>query len=181
MFHNIRKYCFIDKFDTDIINNQDKKTVIIFRNYKFNNQKEEIILKLKNYCKKKGIKFLISNDIKLAVKLDLNGVYIPSFNNEKKHLSYSFKRNFIVIGSAHNLKEIREKELQRVHKIVISSLFKKNDNYLGIYKFMNLKKVTNKNIIPLGGIKKDNLKKLKLIGCNCFAGISFYKKKAPKT
>ena len=140
MYHNIRKYCFIDKFDTDIINSQDKKTVIIFRNYKFNNQKEEIILKLKNYCKKKGIKFLISNDIKLAVKLDLNGVYIPSFNNEKKHLSYSFKKNFIVIGSAHNLKEIREKELQRVHKIVISSLFKKNDNYLGIYKFMNLKR-----------------------------------------
>ena len=174
MFHNIRKYCFIDKFDTDIINNQNKKTVIIFRNYKFNNQKEEIILKLKNYCKKKGIKFLISNDIKLAVKLDLNGVYIPSFNKDKKHLSFSYKKNFLIIGSAHNNKEIKIKESQRVKVLFLSSLFKKNKNYLGINKFKLLSKLTNKKIIALGGISSKNLKNLKMLNCFGFAGISYF-------
>ena len=40
----------------------------------------ETNLKLKKYCKKKGYKFFLSNNIKLAIKLDLDGAYIPSFN-----------------------------------------------------------------------------------------------------
>ena len=32
------------------------------------------------FCKKKKIKFFLSNEIKLALKLDLDGVYLPSFN-----------------------------------------------------------------------------------------------------
>ena len=66
---------------------------------------------------------LISNNIKLALKLNLDGAYIPSFNTSKKHLSYSFKKKFLFIGSAHNLKEIRTKETQGIDKIVISSIF----------------------------------------------------------
>ena len=81
--------------------------------------------------KKRGNKFFIANNIKLALKLRLDGAYIPSFNKKLKHLSYSFHPNFIIIGSAHNLKEIRIKELQKVQSIFISSLFKKNKNYLG--------------------------------------------------
>ena len=49
-------------------------------------------------------------------------------NTDIKHLAYSFKKNFVIIGSAHNLKEIRIKEKQNVKKIVLSSLFKKNKN-----------------------------------------------------
>ena len=41
------------------------------------------------------------------------------------HLAYSTFLNFAVVGSAHNLKEIRIKELQKVQNIFISSLFKK--------------------------------------------------------
>ena len=55
---------------------------------------EKLITKIRNYCKKKSIQFLLSNNIKLAIKLNLDGVYIPSFNKDKKHLSYSFKKNF---------------------------------------------------------------------------------------
>ena len=111
----------------------------------------------------------------------MDGAYIPSFNTEIKHLNYSTNKKFFIIGSAHNLREIRRKETQRVNQIVISSLFKKNVNYLGVYRFLYLKKLTNKKIIPLGGISNKNIKKLKLVGSNCFAGISFFeKKKAPK-
>ena len=45
------------------------------------------------------------------------------------HLSYKFKKKFILIGSAHNLKEIRIKEKQKVNEIFLSSLFKKNNNF----------------------------------------------------
>ena len=134
----MRKYYFINKFDTNIIDKQDKLTAIIYRKYS-EKVDEELILKIKKYCKKKSIKFYLSNDIKLAIKLNLDGAYIPSFNKGLNHLAYSYKKKFKIIGSAHNLKEIRTKEVQNVEKIFISSLFKKNENFLG-YLILNKKK-----------------------------------------
>ena len=176
--HNklLNKYYFINKFHQSHIDKQCKETTIIFRNY---HQKidKKLILQLKSYCKKKGNKFLLSNNIRLAINLDLDGVYIPSFNTDKRHLSYSFKKNFIILGSAHNIYEIRVKELQCVNKIFLSSIFKKNKNYLGFNKFKSLSLLSNKPVIALGGISHDNLKKLNLINCHGFAGISFFEQK----
>ena len=58
--------------------------------------------------------------------------------------------------------------------IFLSSIFKKNKNYLGINKFKLLSKLTNNKVIALGGIANKNLKKLKLVKCFGFAGISFF-------
>jgi len=173
--HNyfLRKYYFINKFDTNSINKQDKKTTVIFRNYNLKN-KISIVLDLQKYCKKKGFKFILANDIELAIRLNLDGVYFPSFNKSFDHLSFKLKKNFLIIGSAHNLKELRIKELQKVKIIFISSLFKKNKNYLGINKFKNLISLTNLKIVALGGINKFNRKKLKLINCVGFAGIRYF-------
>ena len=173
--HNkiLNRYYFIKKFDQSHIDKQDKKTIIIFRNY---DQKidKKLILSIKNYCRKKGNKFLISNNIKLAIKLNLDGVYIPSFNKDKKHCSYSFKKNFIILGSVHNIYDMRTKELQKVNTIFLSSIFKKNKNYLGVYKFKLLSLLSKKPLIALGGISTSNLKKLNLTDCVGFAGISFF-------
>ena len=173
--HNkiLNKYYFINKFNESHIDKQDKGAVIIYRNY---DQKidEKLIIKIKNYCKKKGNKFLLSNNIKLAIKLNLDGAYIPSFNKNTKHLSYSLTKKFIILGSAHNINEMNTKELQNVNAIFLSSIFKKNKNFLGIYKFKLLSHLTKRPIIALGGISRNNLKKLNLINCLGFAGISFF-------
>jgi thiamine-phosphate pyrophosphorylase len=173
--HNIilNKYYFINKFDQSHIDKQNKETTIIYRNY---DQKLNpiLILKLKNYCKKKGNKFLLSNNIKLAINLNLDGAYIPSFNKDKRHLSYSYKKNFILLGSAHNLCEIKIKELQNVQSIFLSSLFKKSKNYLGIYKFNLFSALSKTSIVALGGISQKKLKLLNLVRCSGFAGISFF-------
>jgi thiamine-phosphate pyrophosphorylase len=173
--NKIRKYYFINKLDTNNIDKQDKKTTIIFRNYSAKKVSQTLILKIKRYCKKKSIDFYLSNNIRLAIKLGLDGAYIPAFNNSLKHLAYSYKRNFKLVGSAHNLKEIKIKENQNVSKIFISSLFKKNKNFLGINKFKLLSKLTKKNIVVLGGISKKNKRKLSLVGQYDFAGISYFK------
>ena len=173
--HNkiLNKYYFINKFDQSHIDKQDKKTILIYRNY--NHQTDEkVIIKIKDYCKKKGNKFLLSNNIKLAIKLNLDGAYIPSFNKDKKHLSYSFKKKFIILGSAHNIYEMRTKELQNIETIFLSSIFKRNKNYLGIYKFKLFSLLSNKKIVALGGVSLNNLKKLNLTNCFGFAGISFF-------
>ena len=170
----IRKYYFINKFETNNINKQDKQTTIIYRNYTANKQNKNLILKIKKFCKKKKIKLYLANNVKLAIQLDLDGVYIPSFNKSFKNLNYSYKKKFEIIGSAHNLKEIRIKELQNVSKIFLSSLFKKNKNFLGLNKFKILSALTDKKIVALGGVSKKNIKLLKILNLKDFAGISFF-------
>ena len=174
--HNnfFKKYYFIDKFEKSNIDKLDTKTTIIYRNYKKNYEIGEIIF-IKNYCKKKNIKFLISNNIKLSIQLNLDGAYLPSFNKDFDHLGYHFKKDFYLIGSAHNLKEIRIKEKQKVDKIFLSSIFKKNRNYLGINRFNLISKLTNKDVIALGGVSTKNKKLINLTRSAGFAGISFFK------
>ena len=165
---------FFEKFETNNIDKQDKQTIIIYRNYSSESEDVSLVLKIKNYCRKRGIKLYLSNNIQLAIRLDLDGAYIPSFNKNTKHLSYSFKKKFKIVGSAHNLREIRIKEIQKVNKVFLSSLFKRNKNYLGINKFKLLSKLTRKEVVVLGGISKKNLKKLKILNQFKFAGISYF-------
>ena len=108
------------------------------------------------------------------MRLKLDGFYIPSFNKNFKHLSYTLQKNFLIIGSAHNLKEIKIKETQQVQEIFLSSLFKKNKNFLGFNKFLIKKKLTKKKVIALGGISKKNFKKFQLTNSYGFGGISFF-------
>ena len=173
--HNFlpKQYYFIDKFDKKNIDKLKKNVGIIYRNYtkKLN---KKLILELKYYCKKRRLKFFISNNFKIACQLKLDGAYIPSFNTNFRHLNYQVRNNFIIIGSAHNVKELRIKELQKAKLIFLSSIFKKNKNYLGLNKFQIIKKISKRKIIALGGVSKKNIKRLKILNCFGFAGISFF-------
>jgi len=86
-----------------------------------------------------------------------------------------------VIGSAHNYKEINQKIKQRCSVILLSRLFKttyKNKkSFLSIPKFNLIIKNYNIELIPLGGIKSDNLLKLNFINSNSLAIMSEIKKK----
>ena len=108
--HNksLKQYCFINKFNISQLSQINNDVGIIFRNYN-NGKKLETIKKLKQYCRKYGKKLFLSNDIKLAIRLNLNGAYIPSFNKDFRHLNYQKRKDFIIIGSAHNKREINEK------------------------------------------------------------------------
>ena len=93
---------------------------------------------------------------------------------ECNHLNYKIKSSFVIFGSAHNINEIRLKEKQNVSFIFISSIFKKNKNYLGIYRFKKLQELTDKKVIALGGISEKNKKKIELLSCYGFSGISYF-------
>ncbi len=66
------------------------------------------------------------------------------------------------------------KEKQLVKIFFYLQYLKKNKNYLGVNKFKLLSRLTNNKVIALGGISDKNLKKLKLLNCFGFAGISFF-------
>ncbi|PDH21157.1 MAG: thiamine phosphate synthase [Pelagibacterales bacterium MED-G42] len=174
---NLKFYCFINQFDKVFINNLANNVSVIYRNYSSNNHLNTI-KKIKQTCEKKGLKFYLSNNIKLAIKLNLNGAYIPSFNKDFSINNFSLKKNFEILGSAHSLKEIRIKEKQNVNYIFLSPIFysSKSKRNLGIYRFNNLRKLTNKKIVALGGIKITNLNLLKKMNISNAASISLFLK-----
>jgi|TARA_B110000914_G_C15462540_1_gene446591 thiamine-phosphate pyrophosphorylase len=177
VIHNksLKKFYFIESFNKSHIKNLDKDINIIYRNYKEEYNESEIF-ELKKFCYKLGKKLFLSNNINMTIKLKLDGAYIPAFN---KDISvYKLKnRKIQIIGSAHNLKEINEKKKQGVQIIFLSPLFKvpKSSKFLGISKFNILANTFNGGIVALGGITKNNIRKLKLLNCFGLASISYIK------
>ena len=157
------------------------KFFIIYRNNKKIDKLDDL-LRFRQECKIKAIKFYIANNIDLAISLSSDGVYLSSFNRDLKYLNYK-RANFGIIGSAHNLKEIMIKLKQGCNFILLSKLFivsyDKKAPYLGVLKFNNFSKIS-KQLIPLGGIKDHNLNQLKNVFGDGFALLSEIKKKPAK-
>ena len=55
----MKKYYFINKFDTNIIDKLDKQTIVIYRNYSLQEQNQNLIFNISQYCKKKKITFYV--------------------------------------------------------------------------------------------------------------------------
>ena len=89
-------FCFINNYEENYIKRLPKNIAIIYRNYNKILSKNEI-KKINNLCKKTKRKFFLSNNIKIALQLDLDGVYIPSFNKELKINYYTKKKKFFNI------------------------------------------------------------------------------------
>ena len=98
------------------------KFFIIYRN-KNKSDKLNDLLKFRQKCKSRSIKFYIANDIKLALSLNSDGIYLSSFNHGLNFLNYK-KFNFKIIGSAHNFSEIFRKTRQGCSFILLSNLDK---------------------------------------------------------
>ena len=153
----------------------------------FNSAKFDILISKAKKLIKKAPEYLILynilgsayqniGDLKLAIKLNLDGVYFPSFNRDINFNKSNFKKKFIIIGSAHSVQEIKIKEQQGVKLIFLSPLFKvnKNNKFLNPIKFNLLAAKTNIKVIALGGINQLNFKKLNLVKSYGFAGISYF-------
>ena len=180
MFSKKNKYYFIIENTKDINLKKIKKRgkfKIIYRNLGKSEIKKDL-LKFRRECKLKSIGFYVANNLRLAIDLSSDGIYLSSFNKSFKALSVK-KKNFQIIGSAHSQKDIFEKNIQGCQIILFSKLFivdyDKKAPFLGIVKFNNF---LNRNVklIPLGGINLKNLNKLKQIKCEGFALKSELKK-----
>ena len=171
-------YYFINEYNHAELSKLSKNINIIYRNYKKNIDISTLI-SIRNYCKKNKIKFFISNNIKLAIKYQLDGIYIPAFNKQINFIKYLLPQNFEIIGSAHNNVEISIKQKQGCNIIFVSPIFevKKKKYFLDVIRFNLL--TLNKKIkfVALGGINEKNKIRLNLLSICGFAGISFFQKK----
>ena len=150
---------------------------IIYRNYTAQKRETELI-KIAEACKANRVKLFVSNDIKLTIKVKADGIYIPSFNKTKNFLNLENK-NIIILGSAHNQKEIKIKMQQKCNAIFLSPTFyiNKSKKFLGFHKFNYLASRNKIRILALGGISEKNFNKLKFLNIKGFGGIQMFKKK----
>ena len=63
------------------------KFFIIYRN-RNKNDKLNCLLKFRQKCKSKAIKFYVANDIKLAILLNSDGIYLSSYNKRLNFLNF---------------------------------------------------------------------------------------------
>ena len=182
MFTFKKEYFFIIENIKDInLSNKKKgnKFNIIYRSKKKNENIKELE-QFRRICKQKGINFFISNNLKLISLLKADGIYISAFN---KDLSINRLKNLNlkIIGSAHNIRELKIKNLQGCKSVFFSRLFKTSylskPEYFGLIKFNLFKLKFNYDLVPLGGIRLSNLNKLKITNCKSFAILSEVKKK----
>ena len=155
---------------------------IIYRNNKKLENLHKLII-FRKECKSKDINFFVANDYNLSSKLKADGIYLSAFNKDLKYLNY-MKSNFVIIGAAHNIKEINLKIKQGCKYILLSRLFqvsyKPEMNYLGINKFNFYTSNIFKNTVALGGINTSNINKIKIVNCDSFALMTEIKKKPAK-
>ena len=185
MFAFKKKYFLIIESTKDInLRNIKKynKFIVIYRNPS-NTESLEILIRFRKQCRLKLVKFFVANDIKLGALLNADGIYLSSYNRSFKSFNFK-KKNFTIIGSAHNANEISLKIRQGCSYILLSKLFlvdyDKKSPFLDIIKFNRYLFNESKKLIPLGGIKVNNLNKLKSINCEGFALLSEIKKKPTK-
>jgi thiamine-phosphate pyrophosphorylase len=170
-------FIFLDQYDSQIFENSNINMGIIYRNYNTKKREKELV-KIAKACRKSKNQLFVSNDIRLAMKVKAEGIYIPSFNKTKGFANLE-KKNIKILGSAHNQREIQKKISQKCCAIFLSPIFyiKKSKKFLDIHKFNYLSSKNNINFYALGGISENNFHKLKLLNIKGYGGIRMFKKK----
>ena len=160
-----------------------KKTgaILILRN--IDNYKDEELKKFNNNCTRRNISLFVPNNIRTLFFLNSSKFYISAHNKKPfKHLK-KIKPNIKFLGSAHNIREVKEKIDQGCDYIVLSRIFetsnKNKKGHLGTLKFNLLTRKFSKKFLALGGINEKRFKLLKML--NIFGCVMLKdKKKAGK-
>ena len=148
-----------------IIKKNLRKLINVSIVYKLDNNNLNIneFLKIKEFCKKERIKIYFPDNIKLAIKLGADGLFISSKNNK---IFQPYKKSFKIIGAIHDQNEFYFKLLQKCEYLFLSPIFnnpKYSDNkILGTIKFNLISQNWRYKLIALGGINSKNFKKIYL-------------------
>ena len=148
------------------------------------NNKPKDFLQIVKFCKKNKIPFYFTDNYHLCTKHSANGIFLNT-NNKSLIKPLSLKKNFKIIGKAHNQLDYYIKANQSCNLIMLSPLFYNNkytiNKILNPIKFNLISKNWDKEICALGGIKDNNLKKIFLTKSSCVAFKSYIVDRKNKT
>jgi thiamine-phosphate pyrophosphorylase len=160
-----KPYVFLDKIN-DII----KRNLLKFKylNIIVDIDKKEVSedeLSIIKFAKINKIPFFFKNNYQKCVKYNASGVFLDAKNTNIIR-PIQFRKNFKIIGSAHNQREYFNKQKQKCNLVMLSPLFDNEkyskNNILNIHKFNQITLNWKTDICALGGISLRSLKKIKL-------------------
>jgi len=167
-------YVFLEKINEIIKTNLLKfKNINVIINIKNVNQRniEKMLLIIK-FCKNNKIPFFLRDNYQLCFKYHSNGVFL-SANNQQRIRPLLLKKNFKIIGSAHNQFEYLLKMNQGCKLVMLSPLFFNNkyseNKILGLLKFNLVSRNWKIDLCALGGLREANIRKVKLTVANSIA------------
>ena len=137
--------------------------------------KEKILIgkKIKQICKKNGVKFLVNDDPMLSKKLNADGCHLG-----QKDMGINDARKIIgnkIIGiTCHNSIKLAKRAIkEKASYIAFGAFFStttKKVKFKATTKILNeVKKLTKTPIVAIGGINFNNYKKLLLNNANLLA------------
>ena len=167
MFHNKIEENFYYLSDDNKFKIRKNKHINLIVNIKDEKKRTEVI--------KKNIynKLYIANNFKYLRYKAVNGIYISSYN--KTIYPPKIKKNQIIIGSAHNIKEIFEKIRAGCSVVFLSPVYqttKLTKRNWGIVKFLLIAQLFSIKIYPLGGIEKN--RNVRNFGIKGICGIRYF-------
>jgi thiamine-phosphate pyrophosphorylase len=169
-----KHYVFLEQ-----INKLIEKNLLKFNNLKIiinidNNDKNssDNEKNLIYFAKKNKIPFLFKNNVRKCFKFNADGIFIESTNKEIIKPSL-FKKDFLIIGTAHNQLEYYFKKRQNCKIIALSPIFHNpkfsKNKTLGPIKFNLTTQIWNTDLCALGGVNETNIKKINITKASAIA------------
>ncbi len=160
----LKHYIFTEKL-TPNLEKKNRNINVIYNNNFEDKEKFNNFLNLNYYCKKNRIPIFVLNNVKIAIKYKVYGIFLTS-DNKRFTLTPYIKKKFKIIGSCHNQIEFFTKYNQGCEEITFSPLFfnikYSQTKILGPIKFNLISRNWKTKICALGGVNEKNLRKIKL-------------------
>jgi len=162
-----KHYVFLEQIDKIAKENLIKfkhLNIIINTNLSEKNGSQEVS-SIINFAKKNKIPFLLKNNFKKCIKFKANGIFIDS---KTKNIikPILLKKNFLILGLAHNQIEYFCKKNQNCNNIFLSPIFfnkKYSANRIhGTNKFRLISLEWKINLGALCGINRSTIRKIQL-------------------
>ena len=137
--------------------------------------KKKLIIgkKIKKICKKFKVKFLINDDVRLAIKLNADGCHLGQ-NDMNIHKARKLIGNKIIGITCHNSIKLAKVALKnKADYLAFGAFYSTSTKKIKYKAHLNIlkkaRKITKIPIVAIGGIKSDNYKKLLLNKANLLA------------
>ena len=154
-------------------------SAILFRSYDTKSRKK-VAKEVLKFCKIKGLKLLISSDVRMAREINANGIHLPEYMindqskiNWKNFKAWKTKLKWMVTAAAHNKKTLYKIPGHIIDAVLLSPIFLTKSHpkqiHLGVSKLIKMVHEIKIPIYALGGINLKTVQYLKKSGITGFA------------
>ena len=140
--------------------------IVQFRSKNLNSEDySRVSKKIYNICKKYNASFIINDYSNFNLNKYCDGIQLTS-NNLKNIKTFNLDKTYILIGSCHNISEIKICNDLKINLILISPIFStSNKEGIGWVKFKELVNESKIPVFALGGLKySDDIENVKING-----------------